>query len=71
VPAEAAHSVHLAEHRQVFGTQRGSRAERLAEIAASGPAMLTAEDTAVANAWLRRYVRVYVRENQVTEVRFL
>ena len=51
--------------------QAGSRAERLAQIAASGGAMLTLPDTAAANAWLRRYVRVYVRENQVTEVRFL
>lgn len=27
-------------------------------------------DTAAANAWLRRYVRVFVADNQVTEVRF-
>ena len=32
--------------------------------------MLTTEDTAAANAWLRRYVRVMVRDNQVSEVRF-
>ena len=51
--------------------QRGSRADRLAEIRAAGPAMLTYPDTAAANAWLRRYVRVYVRSNQVVEVRFL
>jgi DNA invertase Pin-like site-specific DNA recombinase len=50
--------------------QRGSRADMLAEIAAAGPAMLTAPDTAAANAWLRRYVRVFVRDNEVTEVRF-
>jgi DNA invertase Pin-like site-specific DNA recombinase len=51
--------------------QRGSRAERLAEIAASGSAMLTTPDTAAANAWFRRYVRVLVRDNSVVEVRFL
>ncbi len=50
--------------------QRGSRADMLAEVAAGGPAMLTMEDTAAANAWLRRRVRVFVRDNQVTEVRF-
>ena len=50
--------------------QRGSRADMLAEVAARGPAMLTTEDTAAANAWLRRYVRVFVADNQVTEVRF-
>jgi hypothetical protein len=27
-------------------------------------------DTAAANAWFRRYVRVMVRDNQITEVRF-
>jgi len=51
--------------------QRGSRAERLAEIAASGPAMLTLPDAAAANIWFRRYVRVLVQANQVVEVRFL
>lgn len=51
--------------------QRGSRAERLTQIAAAGPAMLTTPDTAAANAWLRRFVRVYVRDNQVVEVRWL
>lgn len=51
-------------------TQRGSRAEMLAEVAAAGPAMLTLEDAAAANAWLRRYVRVFVRANEVVEVRF-
>ena len=50
--------------------QRGSRADMLAEVAAGGPAMLTTEDTAAANAWLRRRVRVFVRDNQVSEVRF-
>ena len=50
--------------------QRGSRADMLREVAAGGPAMLTTEDTAAANAWLRRYVRVMVRDNEVTEVRF-
>ncbi len=50
--------------------QRGSRADMLRTVAAAGPAMLTTEDTAAANAWLRRYVRVFVRDNQVTEVRF-
>ena len=50
--------------------QRGSRADMLRAVAAAGPAMLATEDTAAANAWLRRYVRVFVRDNQVTEVRF-
>lgn len=45
-------------------------AAMLAEVAAGGPAMLTAEDTAAANAWLRRRVRVFVADNQVTRVRF-
>ena len=48
--------------------QRGSRAERLAELAASGPAMLTTPDTAAANAWLRRLVRVWVRDNSPVAV---
>jgi DNA invertase Pin-like site-specific DNA recombinase len=43
--------------------QRGTRQERLAELAASGPAMLTTPDAAAANAWLRRLVRVWVRDN--------
>jgi len=50
--------------------QRGSRADMLRDVAAGGPAMLTTEDTAAANAWLRRRVRVFVRDNQVSEVRF-
>ena len=50
--------------------QRGSRAAMLAEVAAAGPAMLTTDDTTAANAWLRRRVRVFVRDNQVERVRF-
>lgn len=50
--------------------QRGSRADWLVETAAAGPAMLTTDDTAAANAWLRRRVRVYVRDNSVVNVRF-
>jgi len=50
--------------------QRGTRAEFLAETAAAGPAMLVIEDTAAANAWLRRHVRVFVRDNSVVDVRF-
>ena len=42
----------------------------LAEVAAGGPAMLATDDTAAANAWLRRRVRVFVADNQVTRVRF-
>ncbi len=49
----------------------GTRAERLAEIVASGYAMLTTEDTAAANVWFRRYVRVMVRGNRVAEVIWL
>lgn len=48
--------------------QRGTRAERLAEIAAAGPAMLTTANTAAANAWLRRLVRVWVRDNSPVAV---
>lgn len=33
--------------------------------------MLTTPDTATANAWWRRYVRVYVQDNQIIEVRWL
>ncbi len=51
--------------------QRGNRAERLQEIAARGPAMLTTPDTTSANAWLRRYVRVIVADNRAVEVHFL
>lgn len=51
--------------------QRGSRRQRLEQIAAAGRAILTTPDTAAANTWLRAYVRVYVRDNQVSEVRFL
>ena len=51
-------------------SQRGSRAAMLAEVAAAGPAMLTTDDTTAANAWLRRRVRVFVADNQVTRVRF-
>lgn len=50
--------------------QRGSRADWLAETAAAGPAMLTTDNTAAANAWLRRHVRVFVRDNSVVDVRF-
>ncbi len=42
-----------------------------AQIAAAGYAMLTTPDTAAANAWWRRFVRVYVRNNQIVEVRWL
>lgn len=48
--------------------QRGTRAERLAEIAAAGHAMLTTDNTAAANAWLRRLVRVWVRDNSPVAV---
>lgn len=51
--------------------QRGNRRQRLQEIAARGPAMLTTGDTAAANVWLREYVRVFVRDNQIVEVRWL
>ena len=50
--------------------QRGSRADLLREVAAGGQAMLTTSDTAAANAWLRRRVRVFVADNQVSDVRF-
>lgn len=50
--------------------QRGSRADLLREVAAGGQAMLTTSDTAAASAWLRRRVRVFVRDNQVSDVRF-
>jgi DNA invertase Pin-like site-specific DNA recombinase len=59
-----------AEAAAAAQAQRGSRADLLRDIAASGPAMLTTPDTAAANAWLRRYVRVYVEGNSVVEVRF-
>ncbi len=60
----------VTEEAAAAAKQRGSRAAMLAEVAAGGPAMLTAEDTAAANAWLRRRVRVFVADNQVTRVRF-
>jgi transcriptional regulator with XRE-family HTH domain len=50
--------------------QRGGRADRLRMIAARGREMLTTEDAAAANAWFRRYVRVWVRDNSVVRVHF-
>lgn len=51
--------------------EHGSRRDRLAEIVASGYAMLATPDTAAANTWWRRYARVFVRDNQIAEVRWL
>jgi len=48
--------------------QRGSRVDLLREVAARGPAALVNEDTAASNAWLRKCVRVMVRDNEVTDV---
>lgn len=66
----ADHDVAIARHAAA-NTQRGNRRQRLAEIAAHGQAMLTTPDTAAANAWLRRYVRIYIEHNSIIEVRFL
>jgi DNA invertase Pin-like site-specific DNA recombinase len=51
--------------------ERGTRRERLEEIRANGHAMLTTPDTARANAWWRRYVRVWARDNEVWDVQWL
>jgi len=56
---------------RLAAAQRGSRRDRLQEIATHGPAMLATPDTAAANTWLRQYVRVFVAKNRVIEVRFL
>lgn len=50
---------------------RQTASEIQAQLAAAGYAMLTTPDTAAANAWWRRFVRVYVRNNQIVEVRWL
>lgn len=49
----------------------GGRQERLQEIIAAGYAMLEIDDIAAANAWLCRYVQVWVEANNVVEVRWL
>ncbi len=48
---------------------RGTQRERLAQIVASGYAMLTTPNTALANTWWRQFVRVWCDDNQIVEVR--
>ena len=45
--------------------------DHVLDLCTAGPAMLATPDTAAANAWLRRYVRVFVANNRAVEVRFL
>lgn len=46
----------------------GRRVDRLEEVVSSGLAMLTAEEIPTANAYFRRLLRVWVRDNNVTSV---
>jgi len=46
------------------------RGERLEHVAASGPSVL-AGDTRTANAWLKRHLRLWVEDNEVTRVEYL
>lgn len=71
--AQAAEQLEIDKLRALLAetTTYGTRAERLEEIRASGYAMLTHPDTAAANAWWRRFCRVMVRNNVVTEVIWL
>lgn len=47
------------------------RAERLDEIARIGLEMLEHEDVKVANAWLRRHFRIWVKDRQVFRIDYL
>lgn len=50
---------------------RGTRRQRLEDAARVGLAMLDNQDATAANAWLRTYVRVWVRAHQVVGVEWL
>lgn len=47
------------------------RRQRLDEAAASGLAMLESDDIPTANAWMRRHVRIWIRDCQVSQVEFI
>ena len=46
----------------------GRRVDRLEEMVSSGLAMLTLEEIPTANAYFRRLVRVWVKDNNVSSV---
>lgn len=54
-----------AEARIQHKAQRG---ERLSEIATQGFDMLEHDDIELANAWIRRHFRIWVRDNQVRRI---
>lgn len=51
--------------------ESGSRAARLADVLANGPAILQAADPTRANAWLRSHLRSWVQAGQVVLVEWL
>ncbi|HRA65175.1 MAG TPA: recombinase family protein [Caldilinea sp.] len=52
-------------------TDRGSRAARLADVLANGPAILAGADPAAANVWLRAHLRVWLKNKEVLIVEWL
>lgn len=48
--------------------QAGRRVDRLEEVVSSGLAMLTLAEIPTANAFFRRLVRVWVKDNNVSSV---
>lgn len=57
--------------RQQAESARGSRADRLADVLANGPAVLASAEPAAANAWLRAHLRVWVKDKAVLIVEWL
>lgn len=67
----AQHEITVLEERRSTLDHAARRGERLAEIATSGLRMLEHPDTKMANAWLRRHVRVWIENSEVTEIEIL
>lgn len=70
IEVAAAEITRLEEQRAALA-HAGQRGKRLEEAAAAGLAMLEHPDATVANAWLRRHVRVWIESNEVVEIEFL
>lgn len=62
---ESLASIMLEEHRS------GNRIDRLQEIANNGLAMLEHEDTQFANAWFRKHMRIWMKDNAITDIDYI
>lgn len=68
-----AHTAEIARLEQLIEDEkeRGTRRQRIEEVKQAGVAMLHHEDSAAANAWLSRHVRIWVENHAVTDIEFI